>query len=75
MWDRPGGLADSLAALHGLPPDQAVQHELSRRQLPLGRMGTPEEIADAILYLASDRASYITGAVLDAGGGSIRGLL
>ncbi len=36
---------------------------------PLGRAATPEEIADTVLYLLSDRASYVTGAVLRAGGG------
>jgi NAD(P)-dependent dehydrogenase (short-subunit alcohol dehydrogenase family) len=36
---------------------------------PLGRMGTPEEVAAAILFLASDEASFITGQSLAVDGG------
>jgi NAD(P)-dependent dehydrogenase (short-subunit alcohol dehydrogenase family) len=39
------------------------------RSTPLGRRGTPEEIAEAIVFLASDRASFITGATLVVDGG------
>ena len=37
--------------------------------VPLGRLGTSEDIANACLYLASDMAGYVTGAVLDVNGG------
>jgi NAD(P)-dependent dehydrogenase (short-subunit alcohol dehydrogenase family) len=42
------------------------------RRVPLGRFGQPDEVAAAILFLASSRASYITGATLDVGGGVSR---
>ena len=45
--------------------DEAV---LARRT-PMGRLGTPEEVAEAAVYLASDAASYITGTVLTVDGG------
>lgn len=40
-------------------------------QTPLGRLGTPEDIAHAVAFLASDKASFITGQVLGADGGFI----
>jgi len=38
-------------------------------QIPAGRMGTPDEIAAAVLYLASPEAAYVTGTVLHVNGG------
>ena len=37
--------------------------------VPLGRIGTPEEVADVFVFLASDMARYITGACIDVNGG------
>jgi NAD(P)-dependent dehydrogenase (short-subunit alcohol dehydrogenase family) len=53
--------------IHAVRP--AGQLEQMARAVPLGRIARPEEIARTILWLASDEASYVTGALLDAGGG------
>lgn len=46
---------------------------LEARQRPLGRIGSPEDIAQAALYLASDESSFVTGASLVVDGGGIAG--
>ena len=43
-------------------------------QIPMGRIGTPDELASAVTFLASEPASYITGAVLQVDGGFIRSI-
>lgn len=53
---------------------EEVRQRLIRAQ-PGGRMGTPQEVADAVCFLASDRASFITGQVLHVDGGKSCGLL
>ncbi|MET0773080.1 MAG: 3-oxoacyl-[acyl-carrier-protein] reductase [Candidatus Limnocylindrales bacterium] len=49
---------------------EALQAQISERT-PLGRFGTPQEIADAVAFLASDEAAYITGQVLAVDGGLV----
>ena len=45
------------------------QKEVLLTQIPLGRLGDPKEIAEAVCFLASDAAGYITGATIPVNGG------
>ncbi len=58
--------AQLLSAEHSLGPEGV---ELAAARVPLGRVGEPEDIADVILFLASDAARYVTGQVIVADGG------
>ncbi len=62
---RPG-LIDTEIHASGGEPDRA--HRLSH-MVPMKRVGTAEEIANAIVWLMSDEASYVTGTILDVSGG------
>lgn len=63
-----------MGQFYKMPPQEAVEHELKLRQLPLARLGSPEEVATVIVFLASDLASFVTSAVWGVDGGSLRGL-
>ena len=66
----PGPIATPIYGKMGLPQD--VVEEMGKgfaQQVPLGRFGTPEEIANTALFLASDDASYINGIELEVDGG------
>ncbi len=62
---RPGVIETEIHAKGGQPN----RVEALSNQLPLKRAGTPQEVADTILYLMSDKASYITSTSVDIGGG------
>jgi 3-oxoacyl-[acyl-carrier protein] reductase len=65
-------LSEMRAAKRGMAVKDYVA-ELAR-EVPLGRLGEPAELADVIVFLASERASYITGATLSVDGGLVKGL-
>jgi NAD(P)-dependent dehydrogenase (short-subunit alcohol dehydrogenase family) len=58
---------DSEARLAGITPEQARARSVAR--LPLGRMAAPGEVAQAVLFLASDQAGYLTGTTIAMDGG------
>lgn len=71
-------LTERLLKMRGaLTPGAAGQadDEAFRRMTPLGRIGKPEEVADLVLFLASDRGSFIHGANISIDGGATKGLM
>ena len=64
-------------ARHGAAASGRSEQEIEQTwidQIPLGRLGKPEELADAIVWLASERASFVTGQTILVDGGMYKGL-
>lgn len=66
-------LNEATAEREGKPVEEIEQRLFS--SIPMGRLGEPDELAGLICYLASGKAAYITGSVIQADGGSVAGLL
>jgi NAD(P)-dependent dehydrogenase (short-subunit alcohol dehydrogenase family) len=67
---RPGPIDTPAMSKLGLPAEViAGFREMLPQRVPLGRMGTPEEVADVVAFLASSAARYITGTTIDVDGG------
>ncbi|MBF0510682.1 MAG: SDR family oxidoreductase [Deltaproteobacteria bacterium] len=73
MTERVRSLAAELAAGTNRTPEEIIgDWEL---RVPLNRLGKPEELADMVVFLASERAGYITGATIQVDGGFFKGLM
>jgi len=69
LWLAPGGMAEQLGKQRGMSPQEALAQQ--RDKVPIGRYGTPDEVADVIVFLCSDRASNVTGAAWSVDGGQV----
>jgi 3-oxoacyl-[acyl-carrier protein] reductase len=70
--DRIVELSQATALREGITPEQAEERIVS--QIPLGRMGTPEEFAAVVAFLASPAASFVTGVTIPVDGGWTKGM-
>ena len=61
------------AMLRGFMEHRELSEEQIISYIPIGRIGKPEDVAEAVLFLCSDKASYITGATLEVDGGMSAG--
>lgn len=69
LWMGGGGLADQAAEAQGVSRDEAL--EAARSKIPIGRFGTPDEVAAVIAFLCSERASDVVGANWSVDGGTV----
>jgi 3-oxoacyl-[acyl-carrier protein] reductase len=69
FWMAPGGTADQLAAARGTTRAEIIGGV--ERRTPLGRFGTPEEIASVVAFLCSDACGFVTGSAWSADGGAV----
>ncbi len=71
MWMEPGGLLDQSHAMSGAASrEEALEAAGAKR--PIGRLAEAEEIAAAIAFLCSERASYVSGAAWSVDGGTVQ---
>jgi 3-oxoacyl-[acyl-carrier protein] reductase len=74
LWVDDGGLGDQTAAAHGLGSRaEAIEAQASR--VPMRRFAEPEEIANVVAFLCSERASDVTGAAWSVDGGTFASIL
>lgn len=71
--ERLNQLAENLAANDNVSIDEVYARWEAK--IPMGRLGKPDELGDVIAFLASERASYVTGVTLQVDGGFVQGLL
>jgi len=66
-------LMEETAAKKGITKEQALQNIV--KEIPMGRLGTPEEFGDFVAFLCSEKNGYVTGATIQFDGGAYKGMM
>jgi len=74
LWYAPGQLGDQLAGATGMSKEDAIKW-FAQTNIPMGRYAKPEEIANAIVFLSSEPAHYITGVSINVDGGMVKSFI
>ena len=75
LWTDEGAMADAMAAMAGISKEEAISEGIPQSMnVTLGRMGEAAEIAALVLFLASERASYVAGSEHLVDGGMLKSL-
>lgn len=71
LWEGPGGMGDQLGQVLGMSGPEAVKW-FAEQNIPLGHHGDPEDIANMVIFLSSDKAKFITGQAINVDGGMVK---
>jgi len=73
MTERVRNVSEAIAAREGTTPEAIIKRW--EAEIPMGRLGKPEELAGLVAFLASEAAGYITGAAIQIDGGWYKGVM
>jgi len=74
LWEAPGAGGDQLGKVLGMSGKEAMAW-VAEQHIPLGHFGLPEDIANMVTFLASDRAKFITGQAINVDGGMVKAIV
>jgi 3-oxoacyl-[acyl-carrier protein] reductase len=71
LWEGPGALGEQLGSVLNMSGPEAIKW-FAEQNIPLGHHGDPEDIANLVAFLASDKAKFITGQAINVDGGMVK---